>query len=329
VLAQRAQAEGLPVHLVSRHMRRVAAALLARNLVRTQSFDIVHANDAHALTAAWTAQVHRHVPVVAARRVAFPVSRGRVAIARYRSAARVIAISRAVRDELVKAGVDKEAVEIVPDGVELLARVSPEERQRARSRWEIRDDQHAVAYAATFSAEKGHALLLDAFAEIAQAAPTCCLVLAGDGPLRGPMMEKARGMGLTDRIRFIGFVEELRPFYVAADIFLSASLNEGLGSSLLTAMAHGLPVVAIASGGVIDAVEHGRNGLLVRDPTGASLAAAALRLLRDAELGRRLGEAARETIAARFKAERMVETTIIIFERLIGTSTHVPERSHT
>jgi glycosyltransferase involved in cell wall biosynthesis len=82
-------------------------------------------------------------------------------------------------------------------------------------------------------------------------------------------------------------------------------------------MAFALPVAALAQGGIGEAVEDGVNGLLTQEATPAAMATT-VRLLSDAELGRRLGEAARETVRAHFSADRMVEETLRLFEKLAG-----------
>jgi glycosyltransferase involved in cell wall biosynthesis len=294
----------------------VGAARLLRRLVAEHRFDIIHANEAHALTAAWFAQAHHHAPLVAARRVVFPLSRGRLALARYRAAACILAVSRAVREQLLAAGLDPARVEIVADGVEMHPRASADERRQARRRWGIAEDERVVAYVAAFSAEKGHALLLDVFAQLSCALPRCRLLLTGDGPLRAELEHKTRALNLTPAVIFTGFVEDLPSIYAACDVFLFPSVNEGLGTSLLGAMACALPVAAFAVGGIADVVEDGRNGLLVRKITAPALAAAAARLFDDAILARRLGDAARDTIAARFTADRMVQETVDVFARL-------------
>jgi glycosyltransferase involved in cell wall biosynthesis len=325
-LAQRALAEGIPLHLTTSTLRRPNAARLLRRLLGERHVDVVHANEAHALTAAWLARTHRAAPLVAARRVLFPLSRGRLSLARYRAAARILAISQAVRSELLAAGLDPARLEVIPDGVELVPRISPEERSRARMRWGIAADEPAAAYVASLTTEKGHALLLEAFAELRRAVPRCRLLLAGSGPLRKSLEETARRANLLPAVRFAGFVEDLRSVYAACDIFLFPSLREGLGSSLLSAMGCALPVVALAGGGVAEAVENGRNGLLVTEPAAALLAAAAARLLHDTVLARRLGEAASETVAARFSADGMIEATLRVFERLATGPSGAPGR---
>ena len=322
-LAHRAAAHNIAVHTVSKAARRLAAAWTLRRLLHTRKFDIVHVNEAHALTAAWLAGAHRRAPLLIARRVTFPLSRNRISLARYRAADRILAVSHAVRNELLAVGFNPARIAVIPDGVEIPQRVSPEERERARERWKVAPDERVLAFVASLTAEKGHALLLDAFAELQSPAfrdkiPRCRLLLAGDGVLRSSLEQHAKALHISDSTVFAGFVSDARAVYAACDLFLFPSLQEGGGTSLLDAMAYALPVIAGASGGVKEIVEDHRNGLLLRQTTPRSLAAAAALLLTTPELGKKLGDAARKTVATRFSAETMVTNTLAAFERSLA-----------
>jgi glycosyltransferase involved in cell wall biosynthesis len=118
---------------------------------------------------------------------------------------------------------------------------------------------------------------------------------------------------VAPRIRFAGHVEEVDEVYRALDAFVFPSRNEGLGSALLAAMAHALPVVAAAGGASPEIVRDGADGLLARPPDAEGIAAAVERILNDPALAARLGEAARATVAARFTAARMVEGTLAAY----------------
>jgi glycosyltransferase involved in cell wall biosynthesis len=95
------------------------------------------------------------------------------------------------------------------------------------------------------------------------------------------------------------------------------SLAEPLGTSLLAAMAWGLPVIAVASGGVPEYVENGVLGLLVTHPDLRLFSVEALRLLSNHELTKRLGAAARDAIQNRFTADHMVENTLRVYEDVL------------
>jgi glycosyltransferase involved in cell wall biosynthesis len=317
-IALRAQAAGIRVHATPDAGRRIGAARRVRGLLREKRFDIVYANEAHALTAAWLARSHRHVPLVAARRVVFPLSGGAISRARYRAAARILAISEAVRHELLAAGVDANRIELVPDGVEIPAPIKPEAREKARKKWAFQADETVIGYVGALTAEKGHAWLIEAFAKLRRECANCRLLLAGEGPLRAQLERQAREAGLASAIIFAGFVSDVDSAYAAGDLFVFPSLAEGSGSSLLRAMAYGLPVLALARGGVAEIIEDGRSGVLVQEANAEDLARAAARLLKNAELRERLSRAGRETVTSRYSVDRMVDGTARILEKLIA-----------
>jgi glycosyltransferase involved in cell wall biosynthesis len=136
--------------------------------------------------------------------------------------------------------------------------------------------------------------------------------------LRAQLERQAREAGLASAIIFAGFVSDVDSVYAAGDLFVFPSLAEGSGSSLLRAMAYGLPVLALARGGVAEIIEDGRNGVLVQEPSAEDLARAAARMLKNAELRGRLSQAGRETVTSQYSADRMVDGTVRILEKLIA-----------
>jgi glycosyltransferase involved in cell wall biosynthesis len=123
-------------------------------------------------------------------------------------------------------------------------------------------------------------------------------------------------------VHFAGFIEDLSEVYGALDVFLFPSLLDALGTALLAAMAHALPVIAVARGGVPEIVEHEQNGLLVTAAEDTllpeAIAAATSRLLEDETLRKRLGPAARGTVEKRFTAELMAVNTLRAYERILS-----------
>jgi glycosyltransferase involved in cell wall biosynthesis len=327
-LARRAQAEGIPVHGVGRRGARWQAAWLLRRLLARETFDLLHANEAHALTAAWLARAHRRLPVVASRRVAYALQANPLALARYRSAGRIVAISQFVAKTLAASGIPAERVEVIHDGVEVPPLPSPELRRRARQSWGVGEGEALIGCVGYLLPDKGQDTLIRALgvlrAQSGSPGRTCHLLLAGDGPCRRSLEHLARELRVESAVHFAGLVEHVSQIHAALDVFVFPSLLDALGTALLAAMAYGLPVVALERGGVPEIIEDGQNGLLIpaRDPAAypEAIAAAVARLLGEAALATRLGAAARETVQQRFAADQMVEQTLRVYRKVVSSA---------
>jgi L-malate glycosyltransferase len=317
LLAERARNAGIPTHGVSPRWRRLGAARVIRSLVRERRIDVIHASEPHGLTAAWLARAYRRVPVVVSRRVELPLSSNRFSLARYRAARRVLPVSNFVKEAALASGLPAESIETVFVGVEVPQRISPEAQDAARSRFGIAPESICLANVAAFVPEKGHELLLRAVAELHGKFPQIVVLLAGEGPEKPNLRALARQLGLGDTVKFAGFVPDVESVYAATDVFVFPSHQEPLAVAMLSAMAHGLPVVAFARGGNPEAIEDGRSGLLVNELNPTALAAAIARAISNPVEARCIGEAARETVVAHFAADRMVEETLRVYQTIL------------
>jgi len=317
LLASRARQAGAAVHEIPQKFRRLAAALTIRRLVRNRRVDVVHANEPHALTSAWLARAQRFVPVVVSRRVELPMSSDSLSMSRYRAAGRVIAVSDFVEKSMRGNGLPQDHIEVIFVGVEIPAPVSQADRDLARRRFAISGESVCLVNVAALVPEKGHALLLRAFAELHAKFPQCVLLIAGEGPERPTLQALAAQLGLEESVKFPGFVPDVESAYAATDLFVFPSHHEPLACAMLSAMAYGLPVVAFDRGGNPEAIEDGKNGLLVKELDPSALAAALERLVARPEEAARLGQAARETVIARFSEDRMTEETLRLYEHLV------------
>jgi glycosyltransferase involved in cell wall biosynthesis len=318
LLARRTKDAGIATYCVGRAGKQLSAAFAIRRLVRKRQVDIVHANEPHALSSLWLARSHRSVPLVASRRIAHPLSTNSFSFARYRAAGRIAAVSHFVAKSVFASGLPRDHIQVIYDGVEIPPMISPADRERARGRFAIPQETVCIGNVAAFVPEKGHVLLIRALADLRAQFPQCVLLRPGEGPEKTKLQEVARQLRLEGVVKFPGFVADIESVYAATDLFVFPSHEEPLGSALLAAMAHGLPVVAIARGGVPEVVEDGKNGLLVKELDPVALTAAITCLLSSPPEARRLGQAARETISSRFSADRMVDATLHLYERLIA-----------
>lgn len=316
-LARRAAGAGIPVHGVGAKARRIGAALLLRKLLSQQSYEVFHVNEPHALTAAWLAGAQQRTGMVMSRRVAYPLSRSGLARRRYQIAQRIVAISHFVEQSVLESGVSPERVAVVYEGVAIPSLPTMEARQKARQYWGVTGDEKLLGCIGYLLPEKGQEIAIRALSTLRTKIPAARLLLAGDGPCRPALETLVKRLGIRDQVIFAGFVEDVAQVYAALDAFVFPSLAEPLGTSLLAAMAWGLPVLAVASGGVPEYVRDGDDGLLAARPDPELFSAGMLRLLTDESLGIALGQKARQTIAERFSMERMVENTILVYEDVL------------
>ena len=317
-LARRAKDAGVPVHEIGQRARQVGATFLLRKLLSEQRYDVLHANEPHALTAAWLAGAQKSLPVLISRRVAYPLSPNRLARRRYQIAQRIIVISHFVEKSVLQSGVPPERLAVVYEGVEIQPLPTPEARQQARHSWGVAKTERLLGCVGYLLPEKGQEIVVRALSPVRAKIPGTRLLLAGDGPCRPALEALVLQLGLQDAVIFAGFVEDVPRVYAAVDAFVFPSLAEPLGTSLLAAMAWGLPVLAVASGGVPEYVKDGDNGLLVAQPEAELFSAAMVRLLSDESLRIALGHEARRTIEARLSAERMVENTITVYQEVLS-----------
>lgn len=320
LLAQRATQAGISTHVVSCGWRRLSAALAIRKLVHERRVDVIHANEPHALTSAWLARAHRSVPVVVSRRVELPLSSDALSLARYRATRCVVAVSDFVKESVLASGLPPELVQVILVGVEVPERISQAARDAARHRFGIAAESVCLGNVAALVPEKGHVLLLRALAELRARFPQCVVLLAGDGRERDNLKALAHELQIEEMVKFAGFVPDIESVYAATDVFVFPSHQEPLAVAMLSAMAYGLPLVAFARGGNPEAVEDGKNGLLVKDLDAGALADALARLLANPAEAQRLGEASRETVIARFSADHMVEGTLRLYEDAVSRS---------
>jgi len=318
-LGERAESAGLRVHFVSRGLFRLPAAQKVRALLRSGGFDLVHANEAHAVTAAWLALWGKslRVPFVISRRVGYPIGKSALAQARYRAAAKIVANSKWVAEQAATSGAPREKINVVYEGADIPPRFTAEQRQRARARWGISQATPLLGCVGVLLPDKGQEWLIRALAEVKKEFPEAKLLLAGDGPRRGPLESLARELGLKDNVIFAGFVKDVENVYGALDVFLLPSFFEALNNSLLAAMTYEIPSIAFNKGALGEIIEDGKSGLLVSGPDTSEISEACLRILRDREFAASLGRAGRVRVEQNFSTDKMVLGMIRVYEECL------------
>jgi L-malate glycosyltransferase len=315
-LGHRAEKAGICVHHTSRHSLRITAARKVRRLMSDGRFDLVHVNESHALSAAWMAGAHRRVPLLVSRRVGFPLGTGYFSRARFRAATRIVANSNWVAEQAAASGAPKQKLVVIYEGVEIPPLPSVAARRADRMRWRIGEQDRLLGCAGVLLEDKGQEWVIRALAQLRQEFPKLKLLLAGEGPDRERLQKLAADLQVTDAVIFAGFVKDVESFYRAIDVFVFPVSFEGLGTSLLAAMAQGVPSVTYFGCALGEIVEDGKSGMQVEPRNAEALAEALRKILRDDNLAAQIGKVGRCRIESIFAADRMVDETLRLYREV-------------
>jgi glycosyltransferase involved in cell wall biosynthesis len=318
-LRQRAR-EGLDLMpLAPKTEMDLGAAWRLSRLIKQLTPEIIHAHDPHGVAMAALAlsmsTQPRKPPLVASRRVDFHLRGSALSRWKYRQVDLFICASEAIRQMLIGDGISASRAVTVHEGIDLerVAAAPP-----AKLHEELWLPHHApvVGNVAALVPHKGQRHLVDAAHLVVQQVPDARFVIAGEGELRSALERQIREHHLEKHVLLAGFRPDVLSLHKAFDIFVMSSVSEGLGTSLLDAMACGKPVVATAAGGIPEVVVDGETGFLVAPRDDHALAGAIVRLLKDAGLRQRMGAAGAAHARRRFSAERMVQETLRVYKRV-------------
>jgi len=251
--------------------------------------------------------------IVVTRRTGSPLRRAWLAKMQYRLwCDRLICVSEAVRSRCREAGLPEALLTVIPDFVDC-RHFDPGARQgEARP-----DSEPTVVTVGRLAAGKGHRVLLRAMREVAKAVPASRLLICGTGEEEAALRSMAVALGISDRVRFLGFARDVREVLARADVFAMPSLSEGLGVAALEAMAMEKPVVASNAGGLRESVVHGETGLIVPTGDAGGLASALIELLSDRGRATRMGREGRQRALDQYDRPRIVERTVNLYSELL------------
>ncbi len=175
-----------------------------------------------------------------------------------------------------------------------------------------------IGHVGALTPEKGHQVLLDALLPILALHGDLHLVLVGTGPLQSSLQEQVGRAGLEGQVHFVGFQQDPPRWLAALDLFVFPSLLEGIGGTLIEALALGLACVASRTGGLPEVARDEQEALLVPPGDAPALAQAVRRLLADSALGARLGTAGRRRVEEHFTWQQMVQGTLGVYRELLS-----------
>lgn len=296
-------------------------------IMRSKNCLLAHFHDAHSVAVGSAAASLARVPLrIISRRVDFPLKKNYLSRRKYiRNIDAVVAISEGVKKVMVEGGLPSQRIEVVPSGIDFSPFKEASSSEYLRREFSFGADDYLVGMVAHLADHKGHKYLIRATKILKEHTSEIKVIIVGEGPLRMELNREARDSKVEDIVFFLGFREDVPRLLSSLDLFVLSSYLEGLGSSILDAMACRLPVVATRAGGIPEVVIHGETGLLVPPRNSRALARAILKLYKNREMASRLGERGYEIVHKKHSAESMADKMIILYEKLAakkGVSLH-------
>jgi glycosyltransferase involved in cell wall biosynthesis len=328
-LGEQLRAEGVDViHLERRPGRDFRVAWRMSRLIQAKNIDLIHAHQYtpffYAALAKLTSRMQfqliltehgRHYPDVVSfrRRFANRWLLGPMADA-------ITGVCEFSTDSLARNdGFSRNKIAVIDNGIVLDRYTLRDDRLEIRAKLGLKPERHYIANIARFHPVKDQAMLLRAFARVAEVRDDVDLLLVGDGPLRGSLTELCRSLGIERRAQFLGVRADVPEILRAVDVFALTSLSEAASLTLLEAMASGAPVVVTAVGGNPELVRHGIDGLHVPRGDVNAAAAAFLQLLDDPGLASRMGQAGRQRVADRYQLDTTVSAYLRLYQRVCSS----------
>ncbi len=297
----------------------LSAAWRLSRAIKALRPDVVHAHDPHAVAMAALAlsmtRGPKRAPLVASRRVDFHLKKNSLSRWKYDQVDLFICASEAIRKMLIADGIDESRTVTVHEGIDL-ARVAAAPETALHEQLFLPHGSLIVGNVAALVPHKGQKHFIESATLVVRQVPDARFVIAGEGELRESLEHQVKHLGLEKHVKLAGFRPDILSLHKAFDIFVMSSVTEGLGTSLLDAMACGRPIVATTAGGIPEVVADGETGFLVPPRDHHAMADAIVRLLKDEALRRRMGEAGLSLVSAKFSAERMTEGTLHAYRRL-------------
>jgi glycosyltransferase involved in cell wall biosynthesis len=300
-----------------------------RRLLKTNAVDLIHAHNGRtALSAAIAVTLARRGRCVATQHFLQPNHaslHGPKAVLSHaahrwvsRSTHRFVAISEAVRDEMLRRGETPAAkITTVPNGMIDPAVEAFTPSTEIRRDLGLSDDTPLIVCAARLEEEKDVASLVEAMSKVVTAHPTAVCVVAGEGSQKDVLLQQIQKNGLSEAVRLLGFRSDVLALINAADVFVLPSPAEPFGLVLLEAMALGKPAIATQAGGPLEIVVPEETGLLVPPSSPEALAEALSRLLADAQLRQSMGQKGRERFCAHYTARRMAHDMVAVYQQAL------------
>jgi glycosyltransferase involved in cell wall biosynthesis len=296
------------------------ASLRIRKLISRHGYDIVHSHTSHAHSLVFFASLGCRTCRLVTRRVDFSIFRNRflpISGIKYRFMADYyIAISHKIKKVMVNDGIAADRIFVVHSGIDLqrFVRVAGDHLVEEFS---LKPDERVVINVAHLAGHKGQKYLVRAIPHVLAALPKVRFFIIGEGELMAELQALSDSLGLKQALIFTGFRKDVGAFYQIADLFVMSSVQEGLGTAVLDALALGKPVVAANAGGIPEIIRDGETGRLVAAADPQALAQGIVEMLTHKDQAQRMAGRGQALVQEQFSIDAMVENNLAVYRQLL------------
>jgi len=321
-MAQKALEAGVEVFPITmRGEADLPACLRIRKLIKTHGYDIVHSHTSHAHTLAFFAALGCRTCRLVTRRVDFSIFRNRflpVNGIKYRFMADCyIAISHKIKKVMVSDGIGADRIFVVHSGIDL-QRFDRVAGDHLVDEFNLKPDERIVINVAHLAGHKGQKYLVRAIPRVLAVIPKARFFIIGEGELMSELQALSVSLEIGHALSFTGFRNDVGAFYKLADLFVMSSVQEGLGTAILDALALGKPVVATNSGGIPEIIKDGETGRLVAAGNSQALAKGIVEMLTQVDQAEAMAQRGQAEVTAKFSIDAMAENNLAVYNRLLS-----------
>tara|TARA_Y100001970_G_scaffold285407_1_gene405014 strand:- start:675 stop:1829 length:1155 start_codon:yes stop_codon:yes gene_type:complete len=232
---------------------------------------------------------------------------------------KIIVNTEAIIDEMINVDdVDLDKVICIRNGINLNKfNIKNYRRNDMRSKLALSSCDFAWAKVANFSSIKGHKDLINAFKDIHIKYNSKLFLIGKDNGTLKELKDLVNTKGLENKIKFLGFREDIPEILLAMDGYICASHTEGFSNAILEAMASGLPIIATNVGGNSEIIKHKKNGLLIKSKDQNAIASTMIKIMKDSTLSQKISEDAKKTVNEKYNTEKMVKSYIDVYEKAV------------
>ncbi len=297
----------------------IISAFKIAKLIKDEKRTLIHCHSAHAQSIGILVKFFVwETKLISVRRVDFHIQKNLLSKWKYRTNLidKIVCVSQKIKSILVEDGIDPNRMLVIHSGIDLTNNKEATAKNELREEFGLDRNEFIVGTVAAFVDHKDYDNFVEAAAKIIKDNPGVKFVAIGAGELFNRIKQKVKSLGITENFYFPGYRRNAKQLISSFDIFVLASKEEGLGTSVLDAHLHGLPVVTTNAGGIPEMIENRVNGIVVEKQDSEALAKAINELLSNKDFRIQLGRNAYKSVE-RFDIRITVDKYVKLYEELL------------